>query len=89
MYQYNKEEFKKDDFTKKITSRKLADNLPETCLKFIEEWRIPNDESKVNTAAMKDITEAAYHYGFVQLKECLLKAIGTNFWCGTSDEEIL
>lgn len=37
---------------------------------------------------MKDITEACYHYDFRELKECLLKAIGTDFWCGTSDKDM-
>ncbi len=37
---------------------------------------------------MKDITEACYHYDFKELKECLLKAIGTDFWCGNSDKEM-
>jgi len=36
---------------------------------------------------MKDITEACYYYDFKELKLCLLKAIGTNFWCGTSDKD--
>ena len=37
---------------------------------------------------MKDITEACYHLDLKELKTCLLKAIGTDFYCGSSDTEI-
>ena len=83
LYQYDEKEFQTDEFTKKITSDKLKDNLPEKCLSYLKDWVI--DESKVDIEKMKDITEACYHYDFKELKECLLKAIGTDFWCGTSD----
>lgn len=37
---------------------------------------------------MKDIIEVCYQYGFKELKKCLLKAIGTNYWCDTSDKDL-
>ena len=86
LYQFDEKEFQTDEFTKKITSDKLKDNLPEKCLSYLKDWII--DESKVDIEKMKDITEACYHYDFKELKECLLKAIGTDFWCGTSDQDM-
>ena len=37
---------------------------------------------------MKDILDTAYAYNFVEIKEVMLKAIGTQFYCGTIEPEI-
>ena len=37
---------------------------------------------------MIEIIEACWHYDFKELKTCLIKAIGTDFYCGVSTKEI-
>ena len=37
---------------------------------------------------MQEITEACYHYEFKDLKLCLLRAMGTDFYCGNSEREM-
>lgn len=53
---------------------------------YLKPWI--KDESKVDIEKMKEITEACYHYDLKELKVCLLKAMGTDFYCGSSDREI-
>jgi len=66
-----------DEFTKKITSDKVQDNLSVECLDYVKEWMI--DENSVDPFKMKDIVEVCYEYDFKELRKCLLKAIGTNY----------
>lgn len=85
-YNFDPKEFKSEEFTKSIKSDKLKETIGEKNVDLLKEYVI--NESEVNFEAMKEIVEMAYAYNFVDIKEILLKAIGTQFYCGTIEPEI-
>lgn len=85
-YNFDPKEFKSEEFTKSIKSDKLNETIGVKNVQLLQEYVI--NESEVNYEAMKEIVEVAYAYNFVDIKEILLKAIGTQFYCGTIEPEI-
>ena len=85
-YDFKPEEFKSQEFTKSIKSDKLNETIGSKNVDLLKEYVL--DETAVNVEAMKEIVEMAYAYNFVDIKEILLKAIGTQFYCGTIEPEI-
>jgi len=85
-YNFDPKEFKTEEFTKSIKSDKLKDTIGEKNMDLLKDYII--NESEINFETMKDILDTAYAYNFVEIKEVMLKAIGTQFYCGTIEPEI-
>ena len=85
-YNFNPQEFKTEEFNKSIRSEKLKDTIGEKNMDLFKEYII--NESEVNYESIKELVEMAYNYNFVEIKEVMLKAIGTQFYCGTTEPEI-
>lgn len=85
-YNFDPKEFKTEDFKRPIQSEKLKDNIGEKNLELFKEYVI--NESEVNYETIKEIVDMAYAYNFIEIKEVMLKAIGTQFFCGTTEPEI-
>lgn len=85
-YNFDPKEFKTEDFVKSIRSDKLKDTIGDKNIELFKEYVI--NDSEVNYETMKELVEMTYAYNFVEIKEVLLKAIGTQFYCGTTEPEI-
>ncbi len=55
-------------------------------MELIKEFII--EENKVKIEEMKDLVESCYHFDFLEFKNILLKAIGTDFYCGPSEQDM-
>lgn len=85
-YNFDPKEFKTEEFKKTIQSEKLKDTIGEKNIEIFKEYVI--NESEINYEAIKELVDVAYNYNFEEIKEVILKAIGTQFFCGTTEPEI-
>ena len=85
-YNFQPEQFESEEFTNLIKSNKLYKTIGSKNVNLLKEYVI--NETEVNVENMKEIVETAYTYNFVDITDILLKAIATQFYCGTIEPEI-
>lgn len=86
-YEYSPEKLAAEFYSKKpIESHLLAETIGQKNLNLLKDFVL--NESEVNLEKIKDLIHFLYEYNFGEMREIVLKAIGTQFYCGTTDAEI-
>lgn len=86
-YEYSTEKLSIESYSKKpIESHLLAENIGSKNFGLLKDFI--SNESEVNLEKIKDLIHFLYEYNFGEMREIVLKAIGTQFYCGTTDAEI-
>lgn len=84
LYNYNVEELKLINF--EILSDNLLQNLGTKNYSFFSEFF--DGENTLNMDKFKPLMEASYHYNFKYLSELCDVAVGTEFYCFSSEEAL-
>jgi hypothetical protein len=86
-YNFSPEDLANQTYAKKpIESHLLTETIGSKNVGLLKEYLL--NESEVDLGKIKDLTTFLYEYNFIEMREMVLKAIGTQFYCGNTDTEI-